>query len=132
MSGRGRGVSALKSALEELISVESCSAGWEVRVNIQAAGGGRYPVAAPRPTYDQACLDAQRLLDALAIGLMPVAQAVFTDACGCTDDDPVLCCEAALERLGLSLSRPFWPCHCQACHPTASPRGRGQGAAHGG
>jgi hypothetical protein len=62
-------------------------------------------------------LDAAWLRRALAIVLVPVVEGLVRGAkCGCTDRDPVRCCEAALHRLGLSFSRPQWPCHCRLCH----------------
>jgi hypothetical protein len=42
--------------------------------------------------------------------------------CGCTNRDPVVCAEDAMERLGIpSAGQRLAPCPCPHCHPSATP-----------
>jgi hypothetical protein len=117
-----KGLAALKVALENLITVGSDGTGHAAWIVLGEGSG--VPAGAPRRTYEGAARDAQAVLDRLALGILPVAQAVFTEKCGCTEADRVQCCETALARCRLSLARPFWPCHCP-CHQTKGNEGGG-------
>jgi hypothetical protein len=112
VNGWGKGLDGLTEALEDAIGVRAVGGAFSAWV-VRGDGAG-VRAGMDREKLEHAEADAQAVLDTLALAVLPAAQMLFAERCGCTDSDPARCCEAALERLGLALDLGR-RCPC-ACH----------------